>query len=702
MRPLATFFLALAGLLAVLPGTAKARENYAILIGAATYPSLHEDDWLIGPTNDVDLVRRFLTQNPDIRFQRENITILADGLDDASTPTLGAIRAAFADLTPRLEEGDFVYLHFSGHGSQAPALDPASELDGLDELFLPVDIGRWDDAVGAVENALADDEIGALVADLLVRGAHVWAVFDSCHSGTVTRGAPPTKGDDVRLRKVEPGALGIPGQAMEATSLRSLPTGTPQYDSPFDEAMEGQGSFVAFYAAQTNEQTPEKRLPRGMPGRRSQGVFTFTLFEALAAQPGATYRQIGQEVLRRYAVNNLARSTPMFEGDLDARVFSTEGIGMRVAQWPVQVEDGKVTLAAGRLHGLDPGAVLALMASPADMIEDALGQYEVIYSDTFSSHVRPVAQAGSSEIVPLEIPGGAHLRKTTGAFDFSLRVALPPSGAPEAAFTDKVVRLIQDDALTGPRIQFVPSGAEADLRLAFLANGDQPKSISILPATGLVSGAAFAAHPSVRTERQAVFEVAPLLADTLTRMARAQNLLKLGGAYQDNPGVELVLRTRSPTKPQLRDLEVVPVPTLKPFDEVHVLARNSSDAPLDINVLYLASDYSISHMFKGRLQPGDRLRQGLFYILEEGFGRDRVIIILTPAERHSAIEDLSFLEQDALTRNRGSQTSFGRILTEAGFGNATRAAAPLGGSSDAGPSPAIITFDLDTRPAIGD
>jgi len=699
MRPVTAFFLVLASLFAVLPGAPKARENYAILIGAATYPSLHEDDWLIGPTNDVDLVHRFLTQNPEIPFQRENITILADGIQGSTTPTLGAIRAAFADLTPRLEDGDFVYLHFSGHGSQAPALDPASELDGLDELFLPVDIGRWDDAVGTVENALADDEIGALVADLLVRGAHVWAVFDSCHSGTVTRGALPTAGDDVRLRKIEPSALGIPERVMEVTSLRLIPTSPPQFDSPFDEALESQGSFIAFYAAQTNEQTPEKRLPRGMPGRRSQGVFTFTLFEALAARPGETYRQIGQEVLRRYAVNNLARSTPMFEGDLDARVFSTEGSGTRIAQWPVQVEDERMTLAAGRLHGLEEGTVLALMASPADMTDDALGQYEVGFSDTFSSHVGSVAQAGSSARVLPEIPEGAHLRKTTGAFDFSLRVALPPSGTPEAAFADKVARLIQDDALTGPRIQFVPSGAEADLRLAFLADGDRSKSLLILPATGLVSGAAFAAHPLIRTERRTVFEVAHHLADTLTRMTRVQNLLKLGGAYQDDPGVELILQTRSPTKPQLRELKVVPVPTLNPFDEVHVLARNSSDAPLDINVLYLASDFSISHMFKGRLQPGDQLRQGLFYILEEGFGRDRVIIILTPAERHSAIEDLSFLEQDALTRTRGTQTSFGRMLTEAGFGNTTRAAAPLVGGSDAGQSPAIFTFDLDTRPA---
>ena len=58
-------------------------------------------------------------------------------------------------------------------------------------------IGPWSDATAAVQNGLVDDEIGALIDGLRAKGADVWAVFDSCHSGTVTRGAPD--GDDLRL-----------------------------------------------------------------------------------------------------------------------------------------------------------------------------------------------------------------------------------------------------------------------------------------------------------------------------------------------------------------------------------------------------------------------------------------------------------------------------------------------------------------------
>ena len=70
------------------------------------------------------------------------------------------------------------------------------------------------------------------------------------------------------------------------------------------------GSLVAFFAAQTNEQTPARNLPRGKPRRMPQGVFTGTLFEALAEYPGVTYVQLSQEVLRKHAVKSLARSTP--------------------------------------------------------------------------------------------------------------------------------------------------------------------------------------------------------------------------------------------------------------------------------------------------------------------------------------------------------------------------------------------------------
>lgn len=678
--------LASALCLAALP--ALARDNYALLIGANQYQNLDERWWLKGPANDVQLVASYLTTQAPAPFDPANVTLLSDGVPGATPPTLAAIRAAFADLTARVQPGDFVYLHFSGHGTQAPALDPATELDGLDELFLPIDIGPWSDQIGAVENALVDDEIGALIDGLRAKGAHVWAVFDSCHSGTATRSLDGA-GEEVRTRQLPPAALGIDPDAVEVT--RSL--GDPRApEAPFDATDSAEGSFVAFFAAQTNEVTPEKNLPKGKPGRKPQGVFTWTLMEVLAEYPQATYSQIGQEVLRRYAVKNLARSTPLFEGDLDQVAFAGTG-GTRVSQWQAEVTESGLTIPAGTLHGLSEGTVLAVLGSAADADDAALGFVELTAVDTFTATGTPVERDGKT--LPSDLPAGVTLRKLDQALDFTLTVALPPPGsAPAEAL------LAAQDALTeaaGPRLSFVAPDDEADLRLAVLPDSPRPDAIWVLPGTGLAED--LAATPSVSTADKTGAELAETLADTLTTMARAQNLLKLAAAVgAGNLDVQVELLTRTPQDRTLRPLPFTPVPTLIPEDEVHVLARNNTDGPVDVNVLYIGADWSISHWFSGRLQPGDELKKGLFKISDNVLGQERMLVVVTPAKPQSPVEDLSYLAQDALdvTRSLGG-TAFGDALAEAGFGETTRGAVALvEDTAQGGPAPAILQLDLRT------
>jgi len=189
------------------------------------------------------------------------------------------------------------------------------------------------------------------------------------------------------------------------------------------------------------------------------------------------------------------------------------------------------------------------------------------------------------------------------------------------------------------------------------------------------------------------------LADTLVTMARAQNLLKLGAAVgAGDLDVDVEIQTRNKADKTLRPLPFVPVPTLIPDDEVHVLARNNTDGPVDVNVLYIGADWSISHWFSGRLQPGDELKQGLFKITDSVLGQERMLVVVTPAKPQSPVEDLSYLAQDALetTRNIGG-SALGDALMDAGFGETTRGAIGLTEESDdSGPQPAILQLELRT------
>lgn len=684
---------------------AFARENYALLIGANEYASLAPQYWLKGPSNDVKLVATYLTTAAPVPFEAQNVAVLSDGVEGAIRPTLGAIRTAFADLTAKVQPGDFVYLHFSGHGTQAPAKNPEEELDGLDEMFLPVDIGPWSDTTGTVENGLVDDEIGLMLDGLRAKGADVWVVFDACHSGTATRSAP--SGDEaVRTRQLAPEALGVPSAAINAAidaahdagQTRAMPPANPRDPAAAPIVSHGKGgSLVAFFAAQTDEVTPEKRLPKGKPDRVAQGVFTYALMETLAEFPQASYGQIGQEVLRKYAVENLAQSTPMFEGDLDHIVFSGEA-GPRVAQWPATQTDAGLTLAAGTLHGLRDGAVLAVLVSAADKIEAALGYVKVTSVDTFTATATPVEYAGKS--LPKTLPKGLTLRKISSDIDFTLTVALPEAGSAPA--TALMAALDQLKTESGPRLIFVPAGDEADLRLAVLPDSPRADALWVLPATGLSGN--LSTTPSVSTADKDAATLGTVMADTLVQMAKAINLMKLGAAVDKGDlKVEVGLMTRTKQDKTLHPLPTTGVPRLIPDDEVHVEAVNDNDFPVDLNVLYVGSDYSITHMFAGRMQPGDRLKQGLLRITDAAYGRDRIVMVMTPAQPQTAVENLGFLAQDAVETTRDTSQPARQGLTaalfEAGFGQTTRAAAALVDEETSGPAPMMLQFELDTVPS---
>ena len=74
-----------------------------------------------------------------------------------------------------------------------------------------------------------------------------------------------------------------------------------------------------------------------------------------------------------------------------------------------------------------------------------------------------------------------------------------------------------------------------------------------------------------------------------------------------------------------------------------------------------------------------------------------MVVILTPAEPQSAVEDLRFLGQAPVEVMRGADagaSSFAASLSNAGFGQVTRGAVALDDNS--GPAPAILQFDIDT------
>ena len=87
------------------------QERYAVLVGVGEYTYLEND--LKGPANDVQLARNYLLSEG---FDANNIHWLAD--DAPITPERDNILKALEAVDARVQAGDFVLLHFSGHGSR--------------------------------------------------------------------------------------------------------------------------------------------------------------------------------------------------------------------------------------------------------------------------------------------------------------------------------------------------------------------------------------------------------------------------------------------------------------------------------------------------------------------------------------------------------------------------------------------------------
>lgn len=327
-----------------------------VLIGVADYGA--GGARLEGPPNDIVLMHRMLS---DRGVTPEDITVLADRLPaDAgavmasASPTKGNIVAALARAANQARPGDTLVLYFSGHGSQQPARpgDP-DEPDGLDEIFLPVDAGAADPATGMVADALTDNEIGQAVDGIRAKGALVWAIFDSCNSGTLTRQG----GTDGGLRMIPAPLSG--GRPQHALGGPSDPIVETELERP------GQGGYVGFFAARSDQPTWEQPLPPEADenSRRVHGPLTFVLTRALARRPAQSYRELSVAIFDGYdrlrVQGRRPVPVPYFDGDLDRPVFGAESARGRGV--PVErLDEARALLHAGMIDGVANGMAVRL------------------------------------------------------------------------------------------------------------------------------------------------------------------------------------------------------------------------------------------------------------------------------------------------------------------------------------------------------
>jgi hypothetical protein len=150
-------------------------EDRALLVGID-----HYEDSRVPATPGAVLDAKGLAEVVHDRFgfPQASIKLLLD--KDASADRI--VQELQSWLIAGSQPGDRVFFFYAGHGSQLPD-DNGDEEDGTDETLAPFDVQP---TTGGHE--IRDDAIGGLIAQLSGRRAVL--IFDSCHSGTITRGLP--------------------------------------------------------------------------------------------------------------------------------------------------------------------------------------------------------------------------------------------------------------------------------------------------------------------------------------------------------------------------------------------------------------------------------------------------------------------------------------------------------------------------------
>lgn len=407
--------------LTALPAHATQR---ALLVGVSELVNQTPEVWLSAPRNDVLLMRRALLAQG---LAPANIALLADGVEGAELPSAQRVHQALRDLLEKSGSGDLVVLYFSGHGMRWR--DPERRLqepDGLSEHFLARDARGRLGTGRALAGDIRDTDMDRWIQAFLARNVFVWAVFDTCSATSMTRSARPAPApeaqipeDEVRFRGLRAEQLATTPETVDAPAA-AIPSAPPI----------ARARYVAFFASESHQVTPELKLPRGDRSAAPQGLLTWAIAESLARKP-ATWRDLFTHVINLYppVIEELERRfparelpSPVAEGALDAPLLANTAPSLTTApQWLAQRIGAKLTIPAGEFDGLEPGIAVRIMAqSPSGQVSHAVAR--VISTDASVSQidVPPILaaqHAGSSWIVsPQEMPRGAMLR-ASGAID---------------------------------------------------------------------------------------------------------------------------------------------------------------------------------------------------------------------------------------------------------------------------------------------
>ena len=246
----------------------QAKRKKALLVGINYIGTENE---LFGCINDVNSVKERIT-----RGGFSDVNIITDLTP--TKPTRLNILSAFKSLLTTSQPGDLLFFCYSGHGSYI--LDRNSdEADGRDEMIVSCDL-----------QGIVDDELKALIQTHLKSGVTLFAMFDSCFSGSVL---------DLKYQYLD--SLNYDNYTENERNLETL-------------------GNVIMISGCTDDQTSADAFINN----RASGAMTWSLLEALKDKPSCNWRELVKsmrDLLKKSEFDQIPQFSSGMFVNIDESVF---------------------------------------------------------------------------------------------------------------------------------------------------------------------------------------------------------------------------------------------------------------------------------------------------------------------------------------------------------------------------------------------
>ncbi|GAB1312087.1 Peptidase C14 caspase domain-containing protein [Madurella fahalii] len=333
-------------------------KKFALLIGIDHYGSSLVAN-LSGCVADVETVEAYLR---DVAGLANIIKFTSPPSATTGLPTLTNIVNAFYKITAEVQPGDFVYLHYSGHGMRMVTAFPEFKTNQLDEALVLVGRGKEGIADGKLDY-LRDVEMAYLLKRIADKGAVVSLVLDCCHSAGAVRGSNAIRG----VHSIPPNGFVVERTPVvkDATLLsgvwRQPPRGTSggRGASVVQHWMSSSKGIEFLAACRTNQEAQE--VPRD--GHPKHGLLSISLADVIRENRGRI-EQLSCEMVYNLVAErvrthpDIVRTQNVVFGGFGGRsFFGTESIGQLSAATVTAVsrldESGtNISFNAGTAHGV--------------------------------------------------------------------------------------------------------------------------------------------------------------------------------------------------------------------------------------------------------------------------------------------------------------------------------------------------------------